>query len=100
MTDEERAQIIALCEDPDEDFGDVQGRPPTPEEIAMVASLAETLFLSLSPNQQVDDILHLPTHVSARLLAQMSGPDRENLLSSLPSQLSEDIHSLLPVGSA
>ena len=100
MTDEERAQIIALCEDPDEDFGDVQGRPPTPEEIALVASLAETLFLSLSPNQQVDDILHLPTHVSARLLAQMSGPDRENLLSLLPSQLSEDIHSLLPVGSA
>ncbi|MDE0231048.1 MAG: hypothetical protein OXI56_00105 [bacterium] len=100
MTDEERAQIIALCEDPDEDFGDLQGRPPTPEEIAMVASLAETLFLSLSPQQQVDDILHLPTHVSARLLAQMSGPDRDNLLSLLASQLSEDIRSLLPVGSA
>lgn len=100
MTDEERAQIIALCEDPDEDFGDVQGRPPTPEEIAMLTSLAESMFLSLSPAQQVDDILHLPTHVSARLLAQMSGQDRENLLSLLPSQLSEDITLLLPVGSA
>ena len=100
MTDEERTEIIALCEDPNEDFGDVQGRPPTLEEIAMVASLAETMFLSLSPEQQVDDLLHLPTHVSARLLAQVSAPDRENLLSPLPNQMSEDIQSLMSVGSA
>ena len=68
MTDEERAQIIGLCEDPEEDFADVQSRPPTPEEIAVVESLAYGMFLRLSPEQQVDDLLHLPPHVSARLL--------------------------------
>ena len=61
MTDEERSQIIALCEDPEEDFADVQGRPPTPEEIAVVESLAQEMFLRLSPEQQVDDLLHLPS---------------------------------------
>ncbi len=100
MTDEERAQIIALCEDPDEDFGDVQGRPPTPEEIAVVESLARGMFLRLSPEQQVDDLVHLPPHVSARLLGQMPAPDREHILSLLPGKVSKDLHSLLPVGSA
>ena len=90
MTDEERAQIIALCEDPDEDFGDVQGRPPTSEEIAVVESLAQGMFLRLSPEQQVDDLLNLPPHVSARLLGQMPPPDSEHVLSLLPSNVLED----------
>ena len=90
MTDEERVQIIALCEDPEEDFADVQSRPPTPEEIAVVESLAHGMFLRLSPEQQVDDLLHLPTHVSARLLAQMPPPDREHVLSFLPSNVLKD----------
>lgn len=98
MTDEERAEVIALCQDPDEDFSDVQGRPPTREEIEMVASIADGMFFRLPPEKQVDDIIHLPTHVSARLLAQMSKSERDHILSFLPSRLSEDIHSLLPVG--
>ena len=99
MTDEEMAEVIALCEDPNEDFSDVRGRPPTPEEIAMVTSIADGIFFRLSPEKQVDNILRLPTHASARLLAQMPTSDREHMLSLLPSPLSEDIHSLLPMGS-
>ncbi len=87
MRNERRSSLSARTEE----FGDVQGRPPTPEEIALVASLADGMFLSLPPEQQVDDLFHLPTHVSARLLAQMPVPDRENLLSLLPSQMSEDM---------
>lgn len=94
MTDEERAEVIALCQDPDEDFRDVRGRPPTTEEIALVASIADGMFLRLSPEEQVDDILHLPTHVSARLLAHMSTSEREHVLSFLPGQMSKDINPL------
>ncbi len=98
MTDEERAELIALCQDPDEDFSDVHGRPPTTEEVAMVASLADAMFFRLSHEKQADDILHLPAHVSARLLAQMPTSEREHLISLLPSQLTAPIRSLLPVG--
>lgn len=100
MTDEERAEIVALCQDPNEDFADVQGRVPTPEEIAMVAAIADSMFFRLSPEKQVDDVLHLPAHVSARLLARMPSLEREQILCSLPSSLSKDIQSLLPVGAA
>ena len=98
VTDEERAEIIALCEDPNEDFSDVRGRMPTPEEIAMVEAIADAMFFRCSPEEQVDEILYLPTHVSARLLAQMPTTERGRILSCLPSRLSEDMQSLLPVG--
>ena len=98
VTDEERSAIIALCEDPNEDFSDVRGRSPTPQDVAMVASIADAMFFRLPTEGQIDDILHLPAHVSARLLAQMPTSERENILSCLPSQLSEDIQSLLLVG--
>lgn len=98
VTDEERAAIIALCEDPAEDFRDVSGRPPTPEEVAMVESIADAMFFRRPPEGRIDDIVHLPAHVSARLLAQMPTADREYVLSCLPSHLSDDILSLLPVG--
>ena len=44
VTEEERSAIIALCEDPDEDFSDVRGRAPTSEDVAMVASIADAMF--------------------------------------------------------
>ena len=100
VTDEERAAIIALCEDPDEDFSDVRGRSPTPEEVAMVQSMADAMFLRLPVEGQVDDILHLPLRVSVRLLAQMPIAEREHILSCLPSHLSEEILSLLPVAAS
>ena len=97
MTDEEHAEIIALCEDPNEDFSDVQGRPPTADEAAMVEHIADAMFFRCSPDEQINDILSLPTHASARLLAQMSTTETAHILSCLPSELSEDIQSLLPV---
>ena len=100
MTDEERAAIIALCEDPDEDFSDVRGRPPTPEEVAMVESIAGAMFLRIPTDEQIDDVLNLPVHVSARLLVEMPASEREHILSRLPGHLSEDIQSLMPVGTA
>ena len=98
VTDEERAAIIALCEDPDEDFSDVRGRPPTPEDVAMVESIADAMFLRIPTEEQIDDVLHLPAHVSARMLEQMPTSKREHILSCLPGRLSEDIQSLLLVG--
>ena len=96
MTDQELAEIIALCEDPNEDFSDVQGRPPTAETIAMLERIADASFLRCDPAEQVEDLLYLPPHVSARLLGQMHPTEANHLLSCLPSELSEDIRSLLP----
>ena len=99
MTDKEMAEVIALCEEPIEDFSDVRGRPPAPEDTTMAMSIADGMFSRLSPEKQVDDILHLPTHVSARLLAQLPTSERKHILTRLPSLLLEDIHSLLLAGS-
>ncbi len=96
----EDAEIIARCEDPNEDFENIDSRPLTPEEIAWVTSLADGMFFNLSPQAQVDDILHLPAHVSARLLAQMSASEREKILSRLPEELAQGIISAASVGVA
>lgn len=106
MTSEETAalredmRILALCEDPNEDFDDIESRPPTPDEVALVGAMGADLFYGLPPEEQVDDILHLPPHVSARLLARMPSEERDRILPLLPGRLSETILSLLPVGSA
>lgn len=94
MTDEERARIIALCEDPDEDFSDVQSRPATPEEIAWVQSIADDMFLNLPLTEKTDDILHLPPHVAARLVSLMPSSEATQMLELLPDEHAEQIASL------
>ena len=98
MTDQEQAEVIALCEDPDEDFSDVESRPATSEERALVESIADGMFLRLTADDQVEDLLQLPPHVSARLVAQMPESRREHVLSQIPTELAQDILSLSPVG--
>ena len=94
------AEIIALCEDPKEDFSDVRGRPPTPEELSLANALADSMFFNRPFDKQIEDILHFPPHVSARRLAQMPAADSDRLLSYVPKELAEDIVSLLSVGVA
>ncbi len=104
MTDDEiaalreDAEIIARCEDPNEDFKNIDSRPLTPEDIAWVTSLADGLFFKLSLEDQIDDILHLPAHVSARLLAQMGALERGRVISRLPDELAQSIISATSVG--
>ena len=98
MTDEEREKIIALCEDPEEDFSDVESRPANPEEIAWVESIADGMFLRLTLGEKIDEILHLPPHVAARLVAQMPTLERRRLLESLPGEQVDEILSRLAVG--
>ena len=92
------AEIIALCEDPDVEFDDTPGRPPTPEEGALVVALADSMFFKRPFDKQIEDLLHVPPHVSARRLAQMPAADRNRLLSHVPEQLAEAIVSRLSVG--
>ena len=91
------AEVIALSEYPNVDFSDKRGRLPTPEEASLVDALADSMFFKRSFDEQIEDILHFPPHVSARRLAQMPAVDSNRLLSHVPKGLAEDIASLLSV---
>ena len=95
VNEEERAEVIALCEDPEADLNDVGGRPPTPGEVSFVNALADSMFFQRPIDKQIEDILHFPTRVSARRLAQMSTGERDRLLSHVPKELAQEIISLL-----
>ena len=91
-------EIIALSEDPDVSFDDVRGRPPTAEERAWLADLADSLFYQCSLEEQIGDTRDLPAEISARRLARMSDQERSAILSRLPADLAKKITALIPAG--
>ena len=92
------AEIIALSEDPDVSFDDVRGQPPTAEERAWLADLADSLFYQCSLKEQIITVQELPAHISARPLARMSDQERSAILSRIPSDLAKEITALIPAG--
>ena len=93
-------EIIALCEDPTQTFDDVSGETATPKRLNQISELSDSLFYQCGLDEKVWDTLHLPVHISVRRLARLSHPERTEILSRLPSDLAEEIASLLPVGAS
>ena len=91
-------QIIALSEDPNVSGEDVRGRPFGAGQYAELADFADSVFYRCSVDEQVEITRCLPAHVSVRRLANMTDPERIGILSRLPSDLADDIISLLAVG--
>ena len=97
MTKLDYEEIIELSEETGVTLEDVADEPATPEDLERVAAMADTIFRQSSLETRIKVTRGWPAHVSARRLALLSGREREEILSHLPSDLAEKIISLLPV---
>ena len=97
MTEPDYQETIALSEDPGVTGDDVRGQPFGPERYAELADFADSMFYKCSLDEQVEVARCLPAHISARRLAHVPDRRRSDILSQLPSDLAEEITSLLPV---
>lgn len=91
-------EIIALMEDPDVSFDNIRWRPPTPEELAWLADLADGIFYQCSLEEQIGDTRAMPAEISARRLARMSNQERSAILTRVPAELAKEITALIPAG--
>ena len=91
-------EIIALSEDPEVSFEDIRGQPFTAEEYSELAEFADSIFYDSSLDVQISHVIGMPIHVSVRRLSRMSDDQRKELLSHVPSDLADEITSLMPVG--
>ena len=100
MTELDYQEIIALSEDPDVSFDDVQGQPFTAERYAWLAEIADSIFYQCTLDVQVRSVIGMSVDISVRRLARMSDDERTEILSHLPADLADEIVSRLPVGVA
>ena len=78
-------EIIALSESPDETFDEVPGRPPTSEELELVAEVADAVFCQGSLEEKIRITRAWPAPISARRLALLSAEERAKILVQLPT---------------
>lgn len=100
MTELDYQEIIALSEDPDVSFDDVRGQPFTAEQHEELAEFSDSIFYQCTLEVQVRSVIGMSVDISARRLARMSDEERAEILSYVPTNLADEIVSLLPVGVA
>ncbi len=71
--------------------GESRGQPASPESLARVAKVADTLFFQCPFEEKIEEILQIPPEISARRLAQMPGSEGAEILAHLPAELVEGI---------
>ena len=91
MTKLDYEEIIELSEETGVTLEDVADEPTTPEDFERVAAMADAIFSQSSLGTRIKVARGWPAHVSARRLALLSGREREEILSHLPSDLAEEI---------